>query len=165
MFQNRYFNKKGITVIEILIGVAIIGFILTSLLSLVIFSLEASISIKQTEQANNIAQGTMEQARNFRDNVDWNNGLGAVSAGALYHFEKSGDAPIKWALVPGERIFNGFTEKIVFDDVQRDGAHNIIESGGVIDFNTKKVTATVSWQKKNTFRQVELTTYLTNWQQ
>lgn len=156
-------NEKGISSIEILIVISIIALTLTSLLGITSFSLSAMNSTKQTYRANNIAQELMEQARSFRDSTDWDtDGLGILAISTDYYIQKSG-SPEKWQFVGGTKIIDNFTKKIVLESVKRDGADNIVEVGGVIDSNTKKVTVTVLWEEKNKTHQVELMTYLTNW--
>lgn len=157
-------NKKGISIIEILIVIAIIVIALSSLLGLIAFSLRISNLTKETAQANNLAQETMEAVRNFRDGTDWDtDGLGFLTAGISYYPQKSGDNPPKWELVSGEEIIDGFTRKVVLDGVYRDASDNdnIVETGGTSesDPNTKKLTTTISWKDK----EVEIITYLTNW--
>ena len=162
--------QRGLSIIEILVVITIITVALVSILSLVTFSLKVSTSIKETTQANALAQETIEAVRNFRDGIDWNNddpenkydGLGIVTVGVVYYPEKSTDAPPKWMLLQGEEGVNGFTRKVVFNDVYRDITTDDIEtSGGYFDPDTKKVTATVSWKSKK----VEIITYLTNWKE
>lgn len=152
-------NKKGISIIEILIVIAIIVIALIGLLGLITFSLKISTLIKETTQANNLARETLEVVRNFRDGTDWNtDGLNTLIAGDSYYLQKSTDIPPKWQVVPGEEIIGGFTRKVVFNNVQRDGNDNIVEAGD-IDLNTRKVVATVFWKDK----EIEIITYLTNW--
>jgi type II secretory pathway pseudopilin PulG len=158
----KYNNKKGVSVIEILVVIAIIGITLVSILGMATFSLKISTSIKETTQAKDIAQETIEAVRNFRDGTAWGtDGLGTLTAGIAYHPEKSGDTPPKWQLVQGEETVNSFTRKVVFENVQRDGNDNIVESGGTNDPNTKKVAITVAWKDKR----VGIVTYLTNWRE
>ncbi|XOB42110.1 MAG: type IV pilus modification PilV family protein [Candidatus Nealsonbacteria bacterium] len=167
MFQNQFGSKpnkqKGISLIEILIVISIITVSLTSLLGLVSFSLNATSLTKQTSQANNIAQELIEQVRSFRDSTDWSvDGIASLTTGINYYIEKSG-LPLKWQLIQGTETINGFTKKIVFKTAKRDGLDNIVEMGGTNDTNTKKITATVSWQERNKDHQIEIVTYLTNW--
>lgn len=158
-------GKKGISIIEILIVITIISLTLTSLLGLVSFSLRIASLTKQNNQANNIAQGTMEQVRNFRDGTDWDtDGLGTLTTSTDYYPQKSGTPP-QWQLVQGTKTTDGFVKKVVFDDVMRDGSANIIESDGTGDPDTKKVAVTVSWEEKGRVHSVKLITYLTNWKQ
>lgn len=160
-------NKKGASVIEILIAIAIVGIAFGSILGLATLSLKSSIAIKEAIKANALAQETMESLRNFRDGTTWDNddpldeydGLGVVITDAPYHFEKSADSPPKWMLIQGEEIIDGFTRKVVFNDVYRDIVTDDIETGGYLDNDTKKVTVTISWEN----REVQIITYLTNW--
>jgi len=151
------------SLIEILIVISIIALTLTSLFGLTSFSLSAMNLTKQTYEANNIAQELMEQVRSFRDSTSWStDGLGILATSIDYYIQKLG-SPEKWGFVEGTEIIDNFTRKIVFESVKRDGADNIVEMGGVLDSNTKKVIASVSWQEKNKTHQIELITYLTNW--
>jgi len=164
MFLNQSYNKfgyqQGISIVEILVIIAIIGVALGSLLGLATFSLKASTSIKETSQANSLAQETMEAVRNFRDGTTWDSdGLGTLTAGVAYYPQKTADTPPKWQLIQGEETVDGFTRKIFFEDVQRDSNDNIVETGGTNDPDTKKVKVTVSWGGK----EVKIITYLTNW--
>jgi len=155
-------NKKGVSVIEILIVVTIIVIALTALLGVVTFSLRISTLMKETTRANNLAQETIEAVRNFRDGTIWNTGgLGTLTPGVAYYPKKSTDIPPKWQLIQGEEQIDGFLRKVVFLNVQRDANDNIVESGGTNDPNTKKAAITVSWKEKK----VEIVTYLTNWKQ
>jgi len=165
MLQIQFGNNKGISMIEMLIVIAILAITLTSLLGLASFSLGAASLIKQTIQVNTLAQEMTEAVRNFRDQTFWKeNGLGssAVTVGAAYHPEKTGDSPPKWVLASGEETIDIFTRKVVFETVYRDTDDNIAESG-TEDLNTKKATVTVSWQERGRTHQVVLVTYFTNW--
>ena len=163
MQMNPNGNNKGVSIIEILVVIFIINVTLVGLLGLVAFSLKASTSIKETNQADFLAQETMEAVRNFRDGTDWfADGLGSLSliTGVAYHLEKSGDVPPKWQLISGPETVNDFTRKVIFEDVHRDVVDDdIVDSGGYNDDETKKVTVTISWKDKT----IELTTYFTNW--
>lgn len=169
MFLTQWKNsKRGISAIEILIAVAIIALTLTTLLSLAAFSLRASLLTKEAIRAKNIAQEVLEAVRNFRDGTTWDNGLKTLSTGESnpYYPEKDSSVPPEWNLVAGEEITNGFTRKVIFYDVQRDPVnHNIVESGGTDDPGTKKVKAVVFWQERGKTHQIELITFLTDWQE
>lgn len=154
-------NKKGISIVEILVVIAIIGIALVSLLGVATSSLKVSTLIKETTQAKDIGQETIEAIRNFRDGTDWEiNGLGTLTTGISYHPKVDATtSPPKWTLVPGEETPDGFTRKVVFESVSRDANDDIVENGGTNDPDTKKVTVTASWKEKK----VEIITYLTNW--
>ena len=163
MFQNPLGNNKGISIIEILIVVAIIGIAFSSLLGLASFSLGVSTLIKQTNQANNLSQEVIEAVRNFRDGTNWNiNGLGTLTPGISYYPKKSTDTPPKWQLISGEEEIFPFKRKIIIEKVSRDPTTDNIEityNAANDDPNAKKIIVTVSWKDKK----VEIVTYLTNW--
>ena len=164
MSQNQFGNKKGISIIEILVVIAIIITALSSLLGLASFSLGVSTLIKQTNQANNLSQEVMEAVRNFRDGTSWDiDGLGKLATSTDYYPQATG-SPSKWQLVQGTENIDGFTRKVVFEDVMRDSNNNIVEAG-TYDPNTKKVIVTVSWKERGRDHESEIFTYLTNWKQ
>lgn len=164
-------NKKlisGISTIEILIVVAFISISLVSLLGVISYALRISTLVRETTQANFIAQEAIEAVRNFRDGTDWNtNGLrdyipgGATTSGA-YHPELDATFdPPKWKLVSGTEQIDGFTRKIVFEKVSRAGNGDVEQAYNPVgdDSNTRKVITIVSWKDK----EINLVTYLTNW--
>ena len=71
MQMNPSGNNKGVSIIEILVVVVIINIVLVVFLGLANFSLKISTSIKETDQANFLAQGAIEAVRNFRDGTVW----------------------------------------------------------------------------------------------
>jgi len=153
-------NKKGFSVIEILVAIAIITFGLAGVLSVTTFSLKISSVIKETNQANFLTKEAIEAVRGFRDQTEWPaSGLGALTNDTPYHPALDSSSPPQWQILAGEENIGIFSRKVVFSSVQRDGNYNIVEAGGVIDQDTKKATATVSWKNK----QVEIITYFTNW--
>ena len=159
------FDNKGVSLIEILVAVAIISSTLISLLGLTSFCLRITSVINQTNKANNMAREMMEQVRSFRDVTSWSvDGLGTITSNIDYYIQKSG-TPATWQLIQGTETVNGFTRKVIFEDVMRNLNDDIVESGGVSDPNTKKVTATISWEERGNSRQIELLSYFTNWKQ
>ena len=164
MSQNQFGNKKGISIIEILVVIAIIITALSSLLGLASFSLGVSALIKQTNQGNLLSQEVMEAVRNFRDGTSWDvDGFGKLATSTDYYPQATG-SPSKWQLVQGIENIDGFTRKVVFEDVMRDSNSNIVEAG-TYDPNTKKVIVTVSWKERGREHKLEIFTYLTNWKQ
>ena len=152
--------QKGFTVIEIMVVVAILLSAFVGIFGLLVFSLQISILVRETNQANFLAQDTIEAVRNFRDGTVWDiNGLGTLIVDTVYYPEKTIDNPPAWTMIQGEETIDIFSRKVIFENVMRDANDNIVGSGGISDPDTKKVTATVSWKGKK----VEIITYLTNW--
>ncbi len=165
MAINKRQNSKGVSLLGLLIVVAIITTGLVYLLGIFSFSIRIAGSEKQLSQANFIAQEAMEGVRNFRDGTNWQeDGLGTLITSISYHLEKTG-IPLEWILFPEEKTTNGFKQIIIFDDARRNLNDDIVENGGEIDSNTKKVTVSVSWTERGKPYQIELITFLTNWQE
>lgn len=165
-------NNKGISIVEILIVSTIISITLISFLSAIVFSLKTTSLAKQTAKAKEIAEGTIEAVRNFRDTVKWNNddpadeydGLGVLSTGIIYHPEKSTDISPKWKIIQGSDTVEGYDREVLFENVSRDTISGDIEeiyNPINNDSDTKRIIATVSWKN----RKVEIITYFTNWKE
>ena len=150
-------SNKGVSVIEIMVVMAILASALASLLGLINLSLGVSVLTRQTSQATALAQEAMEAARSIRDNAGWgkiaNGSHGLAISGIGWDFAGTADA------------IDIFSRTVLIEDAQRDADDNIVLSGGTNDPNTKKITATVSWQEKGRSRDVKLSAYLTNWKQ
>lgn len=171
--MSRYRNIKlnAFTVIEVLVAVSVITTALAAFVALGAFSLGVSTRMRETAEALALAEEALEEVRNFRDNVSWNNddlgnqydGLGVLAIGLAYHPALSGDTPARVMLAAGAETSGRFTRQVVFDAVRRDGSNNIVASGGTVDAGTKQATARVSWPSGSGTREVELVTYVMNW--
>lgn len=172
-------NKKGISVVELLVVAVIISVGLVALFNAVTSSLKTSRLMKENDQAKELAQEALEAVRSFRDGTDWDiDGIGNVilyvpgdpyypcNTNSLEIACHTSDDPPKWVLLPvllpNEGTVGIFTRKVVFSEISRDPTSSNIESiynPTHDDSNTRKVTATVSWGAGK----VEISTYLTNW--
>ncbi len=163
MILNDIKKSRGVSLLELLVVVGVVSIGLVYLLGIFSFALKIAASEKLLIQANFLAEEAMEGVRNFRDRTNWHtDGLGVIDTSTVYHLEKTG-LPPEWNLISGEKTIDGFTQKIVFDDVRRDSNDDITESGGTIDSNTKKITITISWQERGEDKEIELVGFLTNW--
>ena len=82
-----------------------------------------------------------EAARIVREK-DWN----TFAVNGTFHPVISGNS---WSFAQGSETVNGLIRKIDIADVQRNSAGVIVESGGVIDPSSKKITTSVSWPLPN----------------
>ncbi|MFH1820487.1 MAG: hypothetical protein ABH805_01045 [Candidatus Nealsonbacteria bacterium] len=157
-------NKKGVSIIEILIVITVLSVTFASFLSLVNFSLMTASLVKQTTQADSLAKEAMEVVRVFRDSTSWSiDGLASLIDSTAYHPEKTAFLPPEWDLVLGQESIGKYTREIVFKAVYRD-VNDDIASLGALDADTKKVIVTVNWEERGRPHEVVLTSYFTNWQ-
>lgn len=170
MQKHQNYNNRGISIVELLVAIMIIGMTITALISFSTFSLRIASLFEQTTQASFLAQDYMEALKNYRDNTGWNDddpgdqydGLGRVASEVSLHLELSGDTPPRWQLLLNQETFGIFTRVLVIEPVERNAIDDIVESGGTVDSETKKATVTVSWEERGETREFEITTYLTN---
>ncbi len=153
-------TNAGFGLVEILVVVAIITIALVALAGVGNFVLKLSTQLKNNVVATGLATEGLEVARAVREE-NWNL-ISALAVDHSYYPAKTG-WPLKWTLISGSETVGNFTRQIVLDDVYRDGNDDIVSSGGALDVNTKKITATVFWTEPGQNQEVSLTAYLTNW--
>jgi len=160
-------GNKGISIVEILIVIGLIVIGLVGFFTVVVFSLRASILVKETVSANNMAQEAMEAVRNFRDGTEWDTdgiALLSTSLGVSYHPELDAGNPPAWILVEGLESIGDFSREIIFEKVSRNPVSGDIEevyNSNNDDPNTRKASVIISWRTK----EVKVVTYFTNWNQ
>ena len=164
MFQRLLGNNKGASIVELALALFVISIGITALLTLAALSLTTSSSSEQRIQANAFAGEMLEAVRNFRDGTDWDtDGIGTLTTGVNYYTHQTGGIPNEWELVLGTTTSEIFTKRVVFEDVQRDIADDIVPSGGTNDPDSRKVTAFVSWTEEGDAKEISLSLYITNW--
>jgi hypothetical protein len=171
LFPQMYNKSRGISIIELLVVILILGVGSAGLLSFSVFSLRTASLQKQTIEASFLAQDALEALKNYRDNIVWNaddpaneyDGLGVVATGVPLRVKLSLGTPVRWQLLLGQEIIGIYTRDITIGQVRRDGLSNIVESGGTLDADTKKITVKVIWQDRGIARELQAITYLGNW--
>ncbi len=130
-------SEKGSSLIELIIVFAL----LSLLLPVVIIGLTSTgKSLPQQKQrisATAIYKEVQEAVKQIKDE-SWS----SFAVNGIYH-------PVinstKWALAIGSHTENGFTTQVIIADAYRNPEGQLVQSGGVIDPSTKKVTISVSW--------------------
>lgn len=130
-------NKKGQSLIELLVALGLSAVLLPALLTALVSTREGRVQQNQRLQAMTIAKEAEEAVRVVREK-DWN----TFAANGTYHPVISDST---WQLGSGAVTVGGFTRAVVIADVLRDATGAIVATGGAPDPSTKKVTITVSW--------------------
>jgi len=144
--------KKGFSIVEIIVSVAVLGIISLATITTLIQTLSTNRLSDEYAQGSYLAAEGIEAARSVKEQ-NWTNllaGTYGISSSSGY-----------WQLSGTNNVLGKFTRTVAVSAVQRN-AGTIVASGGTVDANTMKIDSTVSWNftplRTNTITQ---STYLT----
>lgn len=160
MTAQKHEHQQGIGLIEVLITASIISLALVALAGVGNFALKIQHQLRQNTIASFLASEALEAARAVKDG-EWSL-LAALPHDTPLHPIQA-PSLFQWTFADGAETIDNFTRQVTVSDVYRDGAFNIISGTGTLDPNTKKITATVSWNDNGQAKQISLTDYLMNW--
>ncbi|MFH1404903.1 MAG: hypothetical protein ABIH21_02275 [Patescibacteria group bacterium] len=149
-------KKIGASMIEVIIALGLMSIIAGSLVVLIYPSYYTSGWILDNQRALWVAEEGIEAI----NTMDFND-IEIIEDGALI-FSMN-----KWLIVEGgpEQVTDRMTRAIDVEQVQRDSSCQIVESGGTVDEDTKKIVATVAWSDVG-MRPKEFSSsrYITRWE-
>ncbi|MDX1608260.1 MAG: prepilin-type N-terminal cleavage/methylation domain-containing protein [Candidatus Spechtbacterales bacterium] len=146
-------KQHGFGLIEIITSVALAAVILVTFLSLLFFTAEISRTTSAKLRASLYLREMVEIAKAL-EAEDWNE-LTSASC-PCYPYESGGEWILEddAGLVPQELEGGAYTRSFNVEDVYRDDVdsfpNNIVdasESGAELDPNTKKIVATITWNR------------------
>lgn len=147
--------KRGFSMVEIILAVALISIFATPA---ILFSLQSLSAIQQAnmhETAISYASGGLEAVRTIRDN-SFDDLVETQGKGLFFEDEK-------WTLHDEQDQSGIYTRVIKIENAKRDNDGNVAENGNE-DLETKHVTVTVSWiSQRGENLSTQLETYLSNW--
>jgi prepilin-type N-terminal cleavage/methylation domain-containing protein len=161
--KPRLINKnrqRGVSLIEVLIAAAVISLVLVGLVMVGNLALKISVQLKKNIIATNLAAEVIEATKAVKQE-SWSN-ISSLALSVPYHPTKTG-SPQKWTLTPDSESVDGFLRQVILSPVYRDTNDDIVTSGGTLDPETKKITASVFWSERGQNYQTNLTLYLANW--
>ncbi len=132
-----YTNKKGGSLIELILVFALITLLLPVFVSGLTSSREGKAQQIQKLTANSLLKETQEAIKSIKER-----GWSAIPPNGTYHVAISSHM---WNFVSGAGTQNGYTTSIVVSSILRDQSGVIVETGGTVDSSTKKVVTTISW--------------------
>ncbi|MSR71569.1 MAG: hypothetical protein EXS50_02805 [Candidatus Taylorbacteria bacterium] len=150
--------KKGIALIEIVIGLTIISTALVIILSNYKSHLTAAINNTSTVKATFLTEETFEAIRFLRD-YSWSQNIVSLTENTEYYLYWNGSM---WAGTNVPQNIDGFIRFFKLLPVYRDNFDRITDSGGTLDVNTKKVEVTLSWSVGSATTTKIFSTYITN---
>lgn len=157
-----HISQSGFTILELLIGSAIIaGFLLAATYSFQIF-LRLSRENNNSLQSSFLLEEGLEVGRIWRD-ISWLNisGLTDGNGGNGYYYNFTNG---QWATSTVNTFVDGlFERKLQVARAYRDtSTHELVSSGGTEDQDTRLLTVSVAWKTSTGTTTRSLSTYLTN---
>jgi Tfp pilus assembly protein PilV len=156
----KQIRKKGMGMLEILIGSSIIVIGLVAIIQSYNYYLHIALTNTPAIQASYLLEESVEAMRSLRDQ-SWTSNIASLSTSNTYYLSYN-TTTNKWSTT-GTNAFidRTFERKITVASVYRDASNDIVSSG-TLDTNTRKITATVSWQNQGATTSKSVSTYLTN---
>ncbi len=153
-------KQKGIALVEILVGVAIITTAFVSILSLYASMTKVSKQAIPRVQAAMLAEETLEAARAMRD-AGYASSLGLLSSNVPYYLSWSTASSTFTTTIATSSIDGLFYRTMTVSPTYRDSSFNLASSG-TLDTNTKLITATVKWNTGSGTTTYTLQSYVAN---
>jgi Tfp pilus assembly protein PilV len=163
MFQisQKKILTNGFSVVEIVVAVALLLLIVSSLYTANIFYLKTILSNVNKVKASFLAEEGVEAVKLIRDQ-SWAN-ISGLTVGNSYYLYWNGSM---WqATTTNTYVQEVFERKFVISNVNRDSNSDIVTSGGSVDAGTKKVAVSVSWLAGTSTSTKSISTYITNFVQ
>lgn len=154
-------NSSGMGLIEVIAALGIATMVVTSLVSLSIFSLRSSLKSKLLLESSKVANRELELIRSYRDRNTWTDFLTSMQSCA----PSNPKAPTCNMDLNGSVINAGIDptnnlQDLAIDQVGRGFYAEHDQQNDII-----KVTVVAYWKEGNTIKNTTLRTDLTNWQQ
>lgn len=129
-------TKNGFGLIEIIIALALFVIIGTTGLTLILHSFSLNRLGQEQTTATTLAESGLEITRHLRDQ-SWGNLVDGT-----YGLQSTNGI---WSLTAEPETWQKYTRTITINPGRRDGSGNLVDSGGTIDPDTKKITSTTNW--------------------
>ena len=160
LFKKTKLNK-GFSLVEILIGSSIICLSLILIINLETGISKIGLGSLSRVKAGMLAEEGVVAVRNIR-NSSWQN-INVLNNDVPYrlYWDQSGNV---WrATTSVALIDNNFDRMITFSAVNRDaGTFDVVSSGGVVDYDTRKFVVSVSWQDTSGTSTRSVSSYIYN---
>jgi hypothetical protein len=155
--MNKIGSKKGIGLIEVVVGAALILVLFSGIISAFNFYLKGAVSLTDNIKAEFLAVEGVEALRSIRD--DGFGSFSGIPRATNNYISFNGS---KWQSTTTPEIIDGvYSRSFQVRDVMRDGSGQIAPSG-TIDPDTLLVEVRVSWADRGKNTERILSTYLTN---
>ena len=155
---KRLKDNSGLALVEAMIATSLVLALLISLFAVHNIYLRIALANSNDVKATFLAEEALEVLRFFRD-ASWEN-IDSLVNGTNYSLTFNLGS---WATTTSNIYIDSmFERRVVLSAVYRDGSSRIVESGGTLDPETRKITVNVSWLKRGATTTKSIATYLSN---
>ncbi len=157
-------GEKGQSLVELLIGVAIVTIIMSSIVGAVVLVVRSNLQSAAARSAAGLGEELMNDVRSVAEGK-WSNlyGLDPKGPSTTYRVSPSGTPPVL-TIVSGSEDMSvnstTYTRFFSVENVDRDSAGSIA-LGGTEDPSTQKITITVKWQVNGQTAELKTAEYFT----
>lgn len=154
-------NHKGFSLVEVVVGSAVLGVVFVSLISTYGTYIRASAQNASTIKTTYLIEEGIEAVKTMRDR-GWTANINSLTVNTPYYFDFTSSF---WkSTTTAEIIDVSYRRSFVLAPVYRDGNSDIVTSGGTLDADAKKVSVTVVFSTGTTTASTTKTmsAYLTN---
>ncbi|MEI6553136.1 MAG: hypothetical protein WCO09_01060 [bacterium] len=155
--------KKGFSLVEILIGASIICLSLILIINLETGISKLGFGSTSRVQAGMLLEEGSAAVVNIRNN-SWQS-INSLNNNVPYrlHWNQASGLWEATSSNPAVLIDNTFDRTVTFYEVDRDiNSFNIVSSGGMVDYGTRKYVVSVSWNDGSSTTTKTITSYIHN---
>ncbi|MFA6391142.1 MAG: hypothetical protein WCW66_00120 [Patescibacteria group bacterium] len=156
-------DQKGSLLIEVLLSISLAAVFSLAIGNLIGVNHQLVIASKQEVEATAYAKESMEQIFAIKQS-DWNK-ISGFSEG-FYHIEEVGS---EFQIVvpsdpthPEQELDGKYYRTVHIGNAYRDISGNLSDMG-TEDAQARRLDVKVSWQERDSTRNIEFTSYVTNW--
>ncbi|MFA6254409.1 MAG: type II secretion system protein [Patescibacteria group bacterium] len=160
MIKLFYHNRKGFSLVELILAIALFGLFATALIGLLVNSYGSDFQAEEREKANLYVQEGLEAVWSVRRqawNLLTNGDHGLDKSSGYWQFSGSPDL-----------LEEKYTRTLTINDACRNSGGDIIDcsvGGALVDLHTKKATVVVTYPAiTGIINRLALSAYLTTWQ-
>ncbi|MBU3969029.1 hypothetical protein KJ991_02330 [Patescibacteria group bacterium] len=151
-------NKKGIGLVEMMVGLSVFIFIVLSFIISFNYFIKNSILGTKTVQAYFLAEEGIEAIKSMRNN-SWTVNINQLVSGQEYYLHFNGNY---WESTTTQSTIDGvFTRKFILENIYRD-TNGDISSSGVLDSGSKKINVFILYNINEVVVTKNLSTIITN---
>lgn len=152
--------KKGISLIEVVLGAALILGAVTVLVSVNTIYFKAASSNIKSVKAQLLLEEGVEAIRTIRDG-GWTTHIANLTNGTTYYLSFNTSTNL-WSITTTPQYVEGVLRSFVLSAVNRDSNDDIVTSGGSSDSGTRKVVVNVAWVGYSGTSTDSFSTYISN---